>query len=144
MLAPVSSYPSSMRAEELMRTVSVPSAGDPAAENQASDAERNAFSSLMQSPGHRTIAKLDPASPPGTPVPSLIEKFAVTQNADMRDLLQSARDLVKAAPKMSFSEITAFGNEMTMSLAVTTTQFNVAGNLGKSASKGVETLMRNQ
>jgi hypothetical protein len=108
---------------------------------QPAEADRQAFASLMQSPAS-SVARLEPGSK--VAAPSMLEKFAATQNADMRELLQSTRDLVKAAPNLSMSEVMAFGNEMTMNIAVTTTQYNVAGNFAKSASKGVETLMRNQ
>lgn len=109
--------------------------------NMATEADRQAFASLMQAPSSN-VARLEP----GTRIsaPSMVEKFAASQNADMRDLLQSSRDLLKAAPNLTMGEMMAFGNEMTLNLAVTTTQYQVAGNCAKSASKGVETLMRNQ
>jgi hypothetical protein len=108
---------------------------------QPLEADRQAFAALMQAPAS-SVARLEPGSK--VAAPSMLEKFAATQNADMRELLQSTRDLVKAAPNLSMSEVMAFGNELTMNIAVTTTQYNVAGNFAKSASKGVETLMRNQ
>jgi hypothetical protein len=109
---------------------------------QNQDADKEAFSALMASSPGGTVLKLDPVSRTGAP--SMIEQFAATQNADMRDLLQSGRDMLQMAPHMSMAEVVAFGNEMTMKIAITTTQFNVAGNFGKSAGKGIETLMRNQ
>lgn len=108
---------------------------------QPAESDRDAFAALMRTPSS-TAARLEPGAPMS--MPSMIEQFAATQNSDMRELLQSTRDLVKAAPNLSLSEMMAFGNETTMKVAVTTTQYNVAGNLSKSASKGVETLMRNQ
>lgn len=113
-----------------------PQTAQPPTEN-----DRHAFAELMGAPAS-TAAKLEPGA--AFSVPSMIEQFAATQNADMRELLQSTRDLVKAAPNLSLSEMMAFGNETTMKIAVTTTQYSAAGNLAKSASKGVETLMRNQ
>lgn len=109
---------------------------------QSQEADKVEFSALMSSNANGTVLKIDPVSSTGAP--SMIEKFAATQNADMRDLLQSGRDMLQMAPHMSMAEVVAFGNEMTMKIAITTTQFNVAGNFGKSAGKGIETLMRNQ
>lgn len=116
-----------------------PGSGVPA--QQPTEADRHDFAALMQNPSPNA-ARLEPGA--AVTAPSMIEHFAATQNADMRELMQSTRDLVKAAPSMSMSEVMAYGNEMTMNIAVTTTQYNVAGNLAKSASKGVDTLMRNQ
>lgn len=143
MLSPVTSMVAP-GAADWSRQVAAPSPAmsDAGLASQTGEADRQAFASLMQSPSQQNVARLDPGHRGA--VPSMIEQFAATQNADMRELLQSTRDLIKAAPHLSMSEMMAFGNEITMNIAVTTTQFNAAGNFGKSASKGVETLMRNQ
>ena len=112
-------------------TGSVPSASD-----------ASLFASMMQSKDISNVAQLSaPASATG---PSMIEKLAVGQVADLRDLVQSTRDLVSASPTMSMVEMVAAGGEMTLKMTMTTTQFSIAAAIGKSAGSGFQTLMKNQ
>ena len=74
----------------------------------------------------------------------MIEKLAIRQVEDMKDMVQSNRDLLNAAPGMSMAEIVAAGNEMTLKMTMTTTQFSIAAAIGKSAGSGFQTLMKNQ
>ncbi len=176
MIAPVSNV-SAVNASDWIKSVGGPTPLNAEASHQASEADKNSFASMMQSPSTHNVARFEPATHVSSP--SMVEKFAATQNAamkaqkaheaatalafadyktttdaklavaakeiaDMRELLQSTRDLVKAAPHLSMNEMAAFGHEMTLNFAITTTQFNVASNIGKTASKGVDTLMRNQ
>lgn len=106
----------------------------------ASDA--SLFASMMQSKDVSNVAQLSkPSSASG---PSMIEKLAIGQVADMRDLVQSTRDLLRDMPNMSMAEMVAAGSEMTLKMTMTTTQFSMASAIGKSAGSGFQTLMKNQ
>lgn len=106
----------------------------------ASDA--SLFASMMQSKDVSNVAQL--SKPSAASGPSMIEKLAIGQVADLRDLVQSTRDLVAASPNMSMVEMISAGNEMTLKMTVTTTQFSIASAIGKSAGSGFQTLMKNQ
>lgn len=108
--------------------------------SSASDA--SLFASMMQSKDISNVAQL--SAPSGATGPSMIEKLAAGQVADLRDLVQSTRDLVRASPTMSMVEMVAAGGEMTLKMTLTTTQFSIAAAIGKSAGSGFQTLMKNQ
>lgn len=100
------------------------------------------FSSMMKSQDFSSVLKLTPAS--GSSAPSIVEKLASTQNAQLQDVFQSTREMVHAAPYMTTSEMVSAGNEMSLKIAMTTMQFTVAASFGKSSSTAVQTLMKNQ
>lgn len=75
---------------------------------------------------------------------SLLEKLSGRQVADMRDLFQSSKELVSMSPNLSMSEIAAAGNEMTLKIAMTSTQFTISAAVSKSGSSAIQTLMKNQ
>lgn len=106
----------------------------------ASDA--SLFASMMQSKDVSNVAQL--SKPSIASGPSMIEKLAVGHVADMRDLVQSSRDLIKDMPNMSMAEMVVAGSEMTLKMTMTTTQFSMASAIGKSAGSGFQTLMKNQ
>jgi len=76
--------------------------------------------------------------------PSFLEHFASVQTANMKGVLQNSRDMLKQAPNMSLEEMVAFGADFKLNMTIATTQFQVATSVGKSAGKGIDTLMRNQ
>lgn len=103
------------------------------------------FASLMQSPDVSNIAQLTPAShAEKAGGPSIIEKIATNQSDNMRDLFQSSRDFISAVPHMSMAEVVSTGSDMSLKIAVSSTQFTIASSVGKSASGAVSTLMKNQ
>ena len=110
--------------------------------NQDDAAGKQDFAAMMRSPSIDNVASLAPGMP-GV-APSMLERFAATQKGNMQQLFESSRDLMKASPSMSMAEIMAHGNEFTMNMALTTTQFTLATTVGKSAGKGIDTLMKNQ
>lgn len=107
-----------------------------------SNSDASLFASMMQSKDVSNVAQL--SKPSDTSSPSMIEKLAIRQVEDMKDMVQSNRDLLNAAPGMSMAEIVAAGNEMTLKMTMTTTQFSIAAAIGKSAGSGFQTLMKNQ
>ena len=100
------------------------------------------FSAMMKSDDFSSVVRLAPASANSSP--SIIERIASTQNAELRDVFQSTREMMQAAPHMTTSELVSVGNEMSLKVALTTMQFTVAASFGKSASTAVQTLMKNQ
>lgn len=108
--------------------------------SNASDA--SLFASMMQSKDVSNVAQL--SAPSTATGPSMIEKLAIGQVADLRDLVQSTRDLVSASPTMSMAEMVAAGGEMTLKMTITTTEFSIASAIGKSAGSAFQTLMKNQ
>lgn len=100
------------------------------------------FSAMMKSDDFSSVVRLAPASANSSP--SIIERIASTQNAELRDVFQSTREMMQAAPYMTTSEMVSVGNEMSLKVALTTMQFTVAASFGKSASTAVQTLMKNQ
>ena len=110
--------------------------------SHGSDADKLAFAEMMRAPDVQTVASLLPASQ--VQPPSLLEQMARTQNLEINDVFQASRDIMKMAPHMSMTEMAAYGSEVTMNMTIATTQFSLAASFGKSAGKGVDTLMRNQ
>ena len=105
-------------------------------------ADQETFAAMMRTPEVQTVASLMPAAQ--VPPPSLLEQMARIQNGEMRDVYQSSKDLLHLAPNMSMAEMTAYSNEVNMHMTIATMQFSLAATFGKSAGKGVDTLMRNQ
>ena len=106
------------------------------------DKDKHEFSKLMDVVPPEDVSK--PSTAPHSTSLSLLEHMAISHNTELRNLLEMARDSVHAAPGMSMAEMSAFGNEFGLRMMVSTTQFQIASSVGKSAGKGAETLMRNQ
>lgn len=114
-----------------INSVSIPSALD-----------ASLFASMMQSTDVSNVAQMSKAS--SASGPSMIEQLASGHITDLRDLVQSTRDLVSASPNLSMAEIVAAGSEVTLKMTITSTQFSIASAVGKSAANGFQTLMKNQ
>jgi hypothetical protein len=120
-------------------------AHDISSDKKPSAQDAASFASLMQSPDVSNVAQLTPVSHADkTGGPSIIEKIATVQTENMRDLFQSSRDFISAVPHMSMAEVMSTGSDMSLKIAVSSTQFTIATAVGKSASGAVSTLMKNQ
>ena len=116
--------------------------GDLGVTNGKSPDDAALFSSMMNSRDYSSVVKLAPSS--SSTAPSIVERLASTQNAELRDVFQSTREITQIAPYLTTSEMVGVGNEMSLKIALTTMQFTVAASFGKSASTSVQTLMKNQ
>lgn len=120
-------------------------AHDMSSDKKPSAHDAASFASLMNSPDVSNVAQLTPASHADKAGgPSIIEKIATNQTDNMRNLFQSSRDFISAVPHMSMAEVVSTGSDMTLKIAMSSTQFTIASSVGKSASGAVSTLMKNQ
>lgn len=107
-----------------------------------SEIDKQDFASMMKGFGADPVSQANAKQQAHEP--SMLEKFASVQHDNMKNMFQSSRDMVKAAPGMKLEELAMASIEFKLNMSVTTMQFQVATSVGKSAGKGVDTLMRNQ
>ncbi|MES2831673.1 MAG: hypothetical protein V4695_06750 [Pseudomonadota bacterium] len=120
----------------------LPSAPGASAAKPVPEADKQDFASMMKGFGGNSLP--DANAKPHAHEPSILEKFATVQHDNMKNMMQSSRDMVRAAPNMKLDELAMASIEFKLNMSVTTMQFQVATSVGKSAGKGVDTLMRNQ
>lgn len=123
-------------------TPGAPASLPPGLSKPPSEVDKQDFASMMKGFGADPAMQAGGAQKPHDV--SFLEKFASVQHANMQNMMQSSRDMVRAAPGMKLEELAMASIEFKLNLAVTTTQFQIATSVGKSAGKGVDTLMRNQ
>ncbi len=118
------------------------SANAPKLSTPVSEIDKQDFAALMKGTGNNSLPPLGLASQPAQP--SFLESFATTQTTSMKQMFQTARDLSQNSQNMSMHELSMAGIDFKMNMAIVSTQFQLATGVGKSAGKGVDTLMRNQ